>query len=203
MAGASNMKLMRWNPVLAEMGQTWADTCKWGHGQPSGVKAPYNPLGQNLWAGMNEPLSGAVSDWYNEKKDYDYNTNTCESGKMCGHYTQVVWADTDEVGCGFAHCPNLVNAAMQNADYLVCNYGPAGNYIGEKPFQKGSACTACPSGYSECTDGLCSSEKSSSGVSGNSNKDNTDMDAGDRGTSDMEVVTFRYSYNSDEAGSAG
>ena len=27
--------------------------------------------------------------WNNEKVDYDYGTNSCASGKVCGHYTQA------------------------------------------------------------------------------------------------------------------
>ncbi|CAN7119916.1 unnamed protein product [Brassica rapa subsp. narinosa] len=50
--------------------------------------------GENL-AGSTGDLSGAdpVRLWV-EKKDYFYNSNTCRSGKACGHYTQVVWRNS-------------------------------------------------------------------------------------------------------------
>ena len=66
-----------------------------------------------------------------------------------GHYTQVVWADTFKVGCGFTayRAPN----GWHNK-YYVCNYGPAGNIIGGSMYQEGSACSKCPRA---CDNGLC------------------------------------------------
>jgi len=68
-----------------------------------------------------------VQDWYDEIKYYDYMNNTCEEGQMCGHYTQVVWKDTKEVGCAAYQCDD-------DSQVWVCQYTPAGNYIGQKPF---------------------------------------------------------------------
>ena len=48
------------------------------------------------------------------------------SPQSCGHYTQVVWANTLSVGCGVAVCPT--------GTIVVCNYAPPGNYVGEKPY---------------------------------------------------------------------
>ena len=43
-----------------------------------------------------------------------------------GHYTQLMWRDTGEVGCALAR--------GSAEDVLVCRYSDAGNYIGERPF---------------------------------------------------------------------
>ena len=43
-----------------------------------------------------------------------------------GHYTQLIWRDTTEVGCGLA--------TANGYDVLVCRYTPPGNYQGEAPF---------------------------------------------------------------------
>ena len=54
-----------------------------------------NYVGQNAFmiTGVKEdtPLSAnsVVKAWYNEIQWFDYETNTCEAGKVCGHYTQV------------------------------------------------------------------------------------------------------------------
>jgi len=68
-----------------------------------------------------------VQDWYDEIKYYDYITNTCQEGEMCGHYTQVVWKKTKEVGCAAYMCDD-------KSQVWVCQYKPAGNYVGQKPF---------------------------------------------------------------------
>ncbi|RHN71758.1 hypothetical protein MtrunA17_Chr2g0280301 [Medicago truncatula] len=84
--------------------------------------------GENL-AGSTGDLSGsdAVKLWVNEKADYDYNSNTCASGKVCGHYTQVVWRNSQRVGCAKVRCDN------NRGTFITCNYDPPGNF-GEKPY---------------------------------------------------------------------
>ena len=46
--------------------------------------------------------------------------------KDAGHYSQLVWRSTREVGCGFA--------SGQGQDFLVCNYAPVGNVMGQPPY---------------------------------------------------------------------
>jgi len=48
-------------------------------------------------------------------------------GKMVGHYTQMVWSSTREVGAGVAHCPS-------GAIIVVASYHPAGNMVGSVPY---------------------------------------------------------------------
>lgn len=151
--GASNMEFMTWNQKLAEMGQLWAEKCVWKHGQPTYSDPPYEKIGQNLWGHEATPanLSEAVTAFWDESQNYDYSTLKCS--KVCGHYTQVVWATSKEVGCGLKICPQV--STLKNAGFLVCNYGPAGNYVDEKPYKKGPACSQCESGKSWCVEGLC------------------------------------------------
>ena len=66
-----------------------------------------------------------------------------------GHYTQVVWADTYKVGCGFT----AYKASNGWYDkYYVCNYGPTGNRRGGSMYKTGSACSKCSGA---CDNGLC------------------------------------------------
>lgn len=44
-----------------------------------------------------------------------------------GHYTQIIWRDTKEVGCGYAD-------RQGTFDVLVCQYNPPGNYPGQKVY---------------------------------------------------------------------
>ena len=50
---------------------------------------------------------------------------------MCGHYTQVMWENTQSVGCGLRTTCTGTYATM-----ISCNYYPPGNYIGQRPFPR-------------------------------------------------------------------
>ena len=91
-----------WNDDLARMGLDWGQECHWGHGQPDldlypEVKAKYpSGPGQNLFTTFSIPnrtveenMKIGHEGWYNEISDYDFESNTCRAGAVCGHYTQV------------------------------------------------------------------------------------------------------------------
>ena len=67
--------------------------------------------------------------WAEEKSDYTYSSNTCASGAICGHYTQLVWRNTTRVGCAIHTCPGLTYGSA-----IFCDYYPAGNFNGQKPY---------------------------------------------------------------------
>ncbi|XP_059806426.1 peptidase inhibitor 16-like isoform X3 [Hypanus sabinus] len=151
---AANMLKMRWDRQLEKIAQKYAKKCVWKHNPNRGR------IGENLYAtsGQLNPVKG-VEDWYREVKDYTYDTMACTPKKMCGHYTQVVWATSDKVGCGAHLCDKLQGLNGNKLTILVCNYAPPGNYIGSKPYKKGTHCSACPPEY-KCIDNLCSTELS-------------------------------------------
>lgn len=92
-------------------------------------------MGENLAAagssGSYPAVATLVNLWSNEKVDYTYSSNTCASGKVCGHYTQMVWKNTTAVGCGYAKCTD--GSAMKRS-FISCNYTSAGNVVGQKPY---------------------------------------------------------------------
>lgn len=154
---SSDMEYMTWDNELAYMAQVWAQGCRFQHGNPPNT-SPHTNIGQNIWAftgSRDSPLSAvdATQDWYNEVVDYHYDSNSCNAGKVCGHYTQVVWAKTNKIGCGRVFCPYI--SSLRNAWFVVCNYGPAGNFQNEKPYHTGKPCQQCASGIGQCYDGLC------------------------------------------------
>ena len=59
-----------------------------------------NYIGENLYFGYNAGYLGTkpVDAWYDEIKDYDFAKSEFTSGT--GHFTQVVWKNTKQVGCG-------------------------------------------------------------------------------------------------------
>lgn len=131
---------LRYSPELEVSSQTWADHlkqtnhCKMRHSVPEGR------YGENLfWAsalswsdGRRElqkvPSAKPVDSWGSEIHDYNYAKNSCKPGKMCGHYTQMVWRTSTKVGCAMAVCED------SQEQVWVCQYQPAGNVLGFKPY---------------------------------------------------------------------
>ncbi|XP_045698564.1 peptidase inhibitor 16 isoform X2 [Phyllostomus hastatus] len=147
---AANMLQMRWDEELAAFAKAYAQQCVWGHNKERGRR------GENLFAitdeGMDVPR--AVEEWYLEQEHYNFSAAHCDPGQMCGHYTQVVWAKTEKIGCGSHFCEKLQGVEETNIHLLVCNYEPPGNVKGQRPYEEGTPCSQCPSDY-RCENSLC------------------------------------------------
>ncbi len=129
--------LLTWSPSLAKGAQKWSDVlksenCVFRHD-------PNRVYGENIyWAwksgslpdGLISKPTDATTWWADEKEFYNYSKNTCASGEQCGHYTQMVWEDTTEVGCAVSSC---IEKSKQT-DVWVCRYNPPGNMNGARPF---------------------------------------------------------------------
>ncbi|XP_049574681.1 cysteine-rich secretory protein LCCL domain-containing 2 [Syngnathus scovelli] len=161
---AADMEYMVWDDELERSATHWAENCQWDHGPQDLLMS----IGQNLavhWGRYRSPAFH-VQAWYDEVKDYTYPyPQECNpwcpdrcSGPMCTHYTQVVWSTTSRVGCAVHVCPrmNVWGETWENAIYLVCNYSPKGNWIGEAPYKNGRPCSQCPPSYGGgCRNNLC------------------------------------------------
>jgi len=119
---------LAWNDKLAADAAAWAQRLS-GHAtlRHSGV----SDQGENLWLGTRDYFDAAtmVSHWVEEKAHYHAgrfpdNSSTGNWADV-GHYTQIVWRTTREVGCARVGDAEL--------DYLVCRYSPPGNWLGEDP----------------------------------------------------------------------
>jgi pathogenesis-related protein 1 len=133
-------KKLSYSKALAANAQAWANNlkrtnaCQMRHSEPDGK------YGENLfWGSAVEWTDGrkeqqkvsskrVVEEWGSEKADYDYTANQCKFGKMCGHYTQIVWRSTTKVGCGVAVCDDTLEQVW------VCQYQPTGNWAGKRPY---------------------------------------------------------------------
>ncbi|XP_035675323.1 glioma pathogenesis-related protein 1-like [Branchiostoma floridae] len=154
---ASNMKYMSWNAGLAEKAQEYAEQCKGGHNPDLSFIGPgYTTVGENIYITTADQLNwfDAIGNWADEVGDYDIYNDTCKEQKVCGHYTQVVWADSYQLGCGVTKCASV--AGMNDAILVICNYGPRGNFIGRRPYVLGERCSECRQGDNCSMGGLCS-----------------------------------------------
>ncbi|XP_059189031.1 R3H domain containing-like [Centropristis striata] len=142
---AANMEFMLWDQGLAKSADSWASRCVWDHGPTQAMRY----MGQNLsiTSGRYQSITDLVRSWYEERHHFSY-PNRC-SGSVCSHYTQMVWASTNRVGCAVRKCSNMnvFGSTWREATLLVCNYSIKGNWVGEAPYKSGKPCSVCPSSY--------------------------------------------------------
>lgn len=125
---------LRWSDKLAGVAQGWADQLR---SEGCAMYHSGNGYGENIYKAsalmwsdgrrdLQKKTPQQVTDsWGSEIKFYSYADNSCSG--VCGHYTQVVWKDTKEVGCAMSVCGD-------NSQIWVCSYAPAGNVVGQKPY---------------------------------------------------------------------
>ncbi|MEO7916884.1 MAG: CAP domain-containing protein [Dokdonella sp.] len=131
-AAATPIPPITWSTSLAATAQAYASQCIWAHSGAAG-------LGENLAAAApwsDQHLASAM-DWASEIVDYNYAANSCPPNAQCGHYTQMAWAATTQVGCGTTNCavntPFVPPQQFPQWTYTVCNYTPPGNN-GQRPY---------------------------------------------------------------------
>jgi pathogenesis-related protein 1 len=122
-----------WDDRLAQIAQEFANRLALkNRGEEFVLEHSQTPgLGENVAGGFvtgDRPEIRIFKGWgTNEKVNFNPATKRCYDGKICGHYTQIVWRNTTKVGCAVT-----IN---ENGKYiLVCNYDPRGNFNGETPF---------------------------------------------------------------------
>ena len=109
-----------WDCALANLAQQWANRGVYAHRGDSA-------FGENIFVASNpaEAVGTVVKTWVGEKANWTNKTAKCAPGKVCNHYTQVMWNTTSQVGCGINR-----NSPGQWKTIVVCNYNPAGNLGG-------------------------------------------------------------------------
>ena len=116
---------LKWNKEIQVIAQAYSEKIAPGHSLVhSSNKYKGESLGENLYMSYGG-ISGeqASNSWYNEIDNYDFSSHSSSNGKATGHFTQLVWKDSKEIGCG----------AACDGTYCICccNYYPAGNFIGK------------------------------------------------------------------------
>jgi hypothetical protein len=118
---------LAWNPQLAAGANDWARNLAarglLQHSSNSGG------AGENLWMGTSGafPPEAMIDAFVGERKHFLAGRFPAVSrtGRWSdvGHYTQLIWPATRELGCALAH--------GRHWDVLVCRYYPAGNVFGQ------------------------------------------------------------------------
>ncbi|KAI9038340.1 putative extracellular SCP domain protein Pry1 [Aspergillus affinis] len=154
-----------WNETLTDYAHAWAQKCKWKHSvswlsliHPSNqssspschlaasrtdktmsnvVCTQHGPYGENLAFGYPN-ASAAIAAWGDEVRHYDFQKPTGFTEET-GHFTQLVWKATKQVGCAAVDCgytgddDNAKDASGRyryaQGWYVVCEYLPPGNVM--------------------------------------------------------------------------
>jgi uncharacterized protein YkwD len=123
---------LTWSDAAARKAAEYAKKCRFEHNPDRG------DFGENLAAATPDTWTTAqvVKSWADEAADYDLAKNTCKKGKVCGHYTQVVWRKTASVGCATVMCNknSPFGPDFPHWQLWVCNYAPPGNWVGQRPY---------------------------------------------------------------------
>ena len=127
-----SLRPLKWNVHLEREARDWAHHLSHRGMLQHASQQGRNRTGENLWMGTSGhwPVENMVGMFIEEKKHYRHARfpDISHTGNWAdvGHYTQVVWRDTQEVGCALA--------TARGNDVLVCRYWPAGNVWGQKAY---------------------------------------------------------------------
>jgi len=126
---AVGVPALQWSDSLAAGAQQYANyLASTGQFQHSG-----SPFGENLAEGGPPnafTVTQLVDMWGNEKQYFKGgifpDVSSTGNWENVGHYTQVIWRNTTQVGCGVATGNNNI--------VMVGRYSPPGNWLGQSVY---------------------------------------------------------------------
>lgn len=119
-----------WSDRLARDAQGWADHLAARNLYDHASLDQRKGQGENLWRGPRDQWSPweTVGFFVEEKRHFRPGNfpDVSRTGRWAdvGHYTQVIWPQTREVGCAISR--------TRDDEVLVCRYWPAGNIWGQR-----------------------------------------------------------------------
>ncbi|XP_037027736.1 antigen 5 like allergen Cul n 1-like [Bradysia coprophila] len=172
---ADQMIEMEWDHELARLAEMNVKTCIFAHDQCRSTDQ-YPLPGQNIhitwfknqdYEDVDFNLVESTKSWFREHElcDMSFIHSYRRSDKKIGHFTQIVKAAADRVGCALAKYDD----GKQKNMLLTCNYS-VGDILDEPIYTTGKPCSKCLSGCSQLYSGLCNSNEKTYWVNGNGNK---------------------------------
>ncbi|KAI1295629.1 CRISP/Allergen/PR-1 [Halotydeus destructor] len=148
---SSDMLQMEWDDELAQVAQAHAEQCNFEHDCFECREVDNFVTGQNLFLVSSSSEKIKVPNWSRAFKVFYDEINISPpkilkrfEGGPWGHFTQMVWAKTWKVGCGYVQY-KVKNATKPGSKSLyTCNYGPAGNTIALPMYARGKPVSKCP-----------------------------------------------------------
>lgn len=113
------------NKDISKLSQRWAEELARKDSMAYSLNKEY---GESVYCGWSADPNTKVSakdcvdKWYSEINDFSFGKEP--EVLTCGHFTQIIWTDTKELGVGSAK-------SKSGKLYVVANYYPAGNYSGQ------------------------------------------------------------------------
>ncbi|RWR99219.1 vespid v5 venom allergen-like protein, partial [Dinothrombium tinctorium] len=149
---AANMMEMEWDDELSSIAQWHASQCRFKHESYAERRSmKFKLVGQNLFLlrksrfDLQPKWSKIINLWYEELQiapnSVVHNFNL--HGLNIGHFTQMAWASSRKIGCGFAAF-RIVDPKFKVAHLYTCNYAPSGNRKGNSMYLEGAAMSRCP-----------------------------------------------------------
>ena len=109
---------LKWSSALARDAEVWAKQIA----RVGRLRHDNTSDGENVFMVFGREIDGsdAVNSWYSEVKDFDFNKPGYQP--KTGHFTQVVWKGSEELGIGKAK-------SADGKMFVVGRNRPAGNNL--------------------------------------------------------------------------
>jgi len=125
------LKAIEWSDGLARKAYEYAQNCVFEHlGKGDGEN-----IALGYWYSAEEAAVESVKLFATEKKSWNCAANTCKGttdNLACGHYLQMIWEGTKQVGCASAPCWDKTGQQQM----VVCFYNPSGNVVENGKFKR-------------------------------------------------------------------
>ncbi|CAO4375290.1 unnamed protein product [Caenorhabditis nigoni] len=155
---AANMIKLEWDHDLAKTAQNVANKCtEDSSGAPGeNIFIGYFSTPETIIASIGAKASGA---WVKDLETLGWKSNKMDRATLNSQIagaTQMAWAETKYVGCGFNNCGKEKFMWNKTKIVVVCHYEEKGNILNSNIYEEGVTCSSCLYGYKcERNSGLC------------------------------------------------